>query len=340
MQKYDIYLVGYVGDTDFDADYTEYILSKKAGQPVSVKISSFGGDVNTAFRIAAAFREHGDVTVHYAGMNASAATIAGMGAKHISIESSAYWLVHNSSAMVDVFSRMNAEALAAHIAEIRSVSKTLQTIDEGVAGLYATRCRKSMEELSALMRKEEWMTAADALEWGFVDEVIATVPTRLSAETVASIAEMGLPSIPGYVYEEPRSFTERIKTAILSIFEGCKKNDIKMGNITQNDQAESQSGAGGMVESAGQHNAQTTTQPEVQDTEGNSVESETASLQTEIESLRQQIADRDRKIAELMKSAGDTTKNVMSERKATAGSPISAFVSDTNAAVKLFNSLP
>ena len=73
---YNLHLKGYVGGWDFDSDYVDYVLNKNTDKEVSVLIDSLGGQFNTALSISSAFRRHGNVHVHFVGMNASAATIA------------------------------------------------------------------------------------------------------------------------------------------------------------------------------------------------------------------------------------------------------------------------
>ena len=85
-QSYNLHLKGYVGDWDFDADYVDYVLAKNADSEVNVLIDSLGGSLATALSIVAAFRNHGNVDVHFVGMSASAATLASLRAKHISID--------------------------------------------------------------------------------------------------------------------------------------------------------------------------------------------------------------------------------------------------------------
>ena len=92
--QYNLHLKGFVGGADFDRNYVDYILAKNAGKEVNVLIDSLGGNLATALSIAAAFKNHGKVSVHFVGMNASAATIASLGAAHISIDKNAMYLVH------------------------------------------------------------------------------------------------------------------------------------------------------------------------------------------------------------------------------------------------------
>ena len=66
---YNLHLKGYVGGWDFDSDYVDYVLNKNTDKEVSVLIDSLGGQFNTALSISSAFRRHGNVHVHFVGLN-------------------------------------------------------------------------------------------------------------------------------------------------------------------------------------------------------------------------------------------------------------------------------
>lgn len=91
---YHISLKGYVGGYDFDRSTVDSELAKNEGKTVNVLIDSLGGSLATGLSISAAFKNHGNVYVHFVGLNASAATIASLGAAHISIDAGAMYLVH------------------------------------------------------------------------------------------------------------------------------------------------------------------------------------------------------------------------------------------------------
>ncbi|MDE5774001.1 MAG: ATP-dependent Clp protease proteolytic subunit [Muribaculaceae bacterium] len=341
-------LTGWVGNDAFSADYIDYMLDKKyKGAPVKVIISSFGGYTNDSLRICSAFRRHGDVTVLYTGMNASAATIAGMGARHIMMESSAFWMVHNASSLIDIWSRMNAEELEHHIEEIRSEIDTLRTLDEGVAALYAARCSKTPAELSALMSEERWMTAAEALEWGFVDEIVDTTGKKLPQSVVMAVSEAGLPDIPGY---RSSSLTERIRSAIADIFGGRRAveensaevinpKNTAMDNPTSpaTSVAEEQSAPVAPATSA----AHSAPDAETQNSDPDVPEVESAEdLQARIASLEAQLAERDQRIASLESAPGAETAQVHSSKKEPkAVSCVDQFASDMQMARQLFRNI-
>ncbi|MDE6237821.1 MAG: Clp protease ClpP [Muribaculaceae bacterium] len=164
-------LKGFVGGWDFDSDYTDYILDKYAGQPVSVCIDSLGGQINTGLSISASFKNHGDVTVHFVGMNASAATIASLGAKRITMDADAFYLVHKSSFNIVEWTSMNEDQIEDFIKSLEHKKEQLARFDLQISKAYARRCKKSPEELYALMEKEVFLSAEEALEWGFIDEI-------------------------------------------------------------------------------------------------------------------------------------------------------------------------
>jgi hypothetical protein len=72
---YQLHHKGFVGGYDFDADYVDFVLGKNKNNEVNVLIDSLGGQSSTALSIFSAFKLHGNVNVHFVGMNASTATI-------------------------------------------------------------------------------------------------------------------------------------------------------------------------------------------------------------------------------------------------------------------------
>lgn len=159
--QFQLHLKGYVGGSDFDASYVDYILSKHAGKPVAVLIDSLGGSLATALSIASAFRNHGDVSVHFVGMNASAATIASLGAKHISIDANAMYLVHKTSMEFFEWASLNADQFAERIAQMEQTRTDLEKMDGNIASMYAAKCSKSQADLLALMKVGGWLTAQE-----------------------------------------------------------------------------------------------------------------------------------------------------------------------------------
>ena len=170
-QTYNLHLKGYVGGWDFDADYVDFVLGKNADSDVHVLIDSLGGSLASALSISSAFRNHGRVNVPFVGMNASAATIASLGASHISMDASAMYLVHKCSMEFIQWATANSDKLTSIIKEAKQMKDDLDKMDANVAEMYAGKCKRKPEDLLALMKKGGWLTAKEALDWGFVDEI-------------------------------------------------------------------------------------------------------------------------------------------------------------------------
>ena len=194
--QYNLHLKGFVGGADFDRNYVDYVLAKNAGKDVNVLIDSLGGNLATALSIAAAFKNHGKVSVHFVGMNASAATIASLGAAHISIDASAMYLVHKCLMSFFEWGSLNSYQFSTLIADCEKIKADLDKLDLNVAQLYAKKCRKPVADLLALMKVGGWLTAKEALDWGFVDEItdLEDEPApRLTDALASAMANVGMP---------------------------------------------------------------------------------------------------------------------------------------------------
>lgn len=216
-KKYDLKLKGTVGYWDFNKNLVDRVLDSMHDQEVHVLIDSLGGSVADALSISSAFASHGNVHVHYRGMNASAATISSMGAKHISIDASALYLVHKCSFVIFEWDALNADELLAKAEEYKKKAADAEKIDITIATMYAKRCKKPMNELKALMAEDKWLTAKEAKEWGFVDEIIDECDqVHLTASVATAMASEGIP-VPDLDVEADGLIT-RLVDALSKVF--------------------------------------------------------------------------------------------------------------------------
>lgn len=219
---YHISLKGYVGGYDFDRSTVDRELAKNEGKQVNVLIDSLGGSLATGLSISAAFKNHGNVNVHFVGLNASAATIASLGAAHISIDAGAMYLVHQCSMAFFEWGSLNSAQFATLIADCEKIKADLDKLDLNCAQLYAARCKRKPEDLLALMKVGGWLTAKEALDWGFVDEItdLADEPAPKLTDALASAmanAGMPIPNIPIAESDKESAFAKFI-AALTSLF--------------------------------------------------------------------------------------------------------------------------
>lgn len=217
--QYHLHLKGQVGGYDFDRNYVDYVLARNEGKPVHVLIDSLGGSVATALSIASAFKRHGDVTVHFVGMNASAATVASLGAKHISIDSSAMYLVHKCSMEFFEWGNLNADQLAQLVDHCEDAINDLNKLDNNIAAMYAAKTSKPQADLLNLMKEGGWLNAKEAREWGFVDEITELNEEKpvLTDAVASAMAAAGMP-IPNVPTESKETAFARFLASIASLF--------------------------------------------------------------------------------------------------------------------------
>lgn len=199
MKKYDLYLTGTVGGWGITADFVKYILDKKKDQPVDVAICSLGGYVDTGLQIYELFKNHGQVTCHFLGMSASAATFMAMGAKKVVMSKNALILIHNAMGYVFEWGSMNKEQIDELVGRLQFQRSQLNTIDDVLAEIYAEKSGKSVEDVKAKMKVAAWIKSADAKDFGLVDEIVDAeiVPNNVSnVYSNSLIKDMGLPALP------------------------------------------------------------------------------------------------------------------------------------------------
>lgn len=147
-----------------------YAIEKAAGQPLDVYINSGGGSVFAGSEMYTALQEYaGGVNVKIVGRAGSAATLPAMAGKS-EISPTAMMMVHRASASAEG----NYHAME------RS-SEMLQAADTAIANAYVKKSGMSMEDAIAMMDRETWMTAQQAVEHGLVDKIMFTEADQISA---------------------------------------------------------------------------------------------------------------------------------------------------------------
>ena len=315
-KNYNLFLKGTVGYWNFNADFVNYVLDKHKDAQVNVLIDSLGGDVSTALSISSLFNIHGNVHCHYVGMNASAATIASMGAKHITIDADALYLVHKCMSLVLEWDYMNADELEAHIKELEKTKKDNETIDGCIAGMYAKRCKKSKDELLALMKEGAWLTAQQALEWGFVDEITNEADDsapELTDTVATAIADAGIPMPP--IKVKKGSLLERLVKAFSPNSQPAASQPQEPEPAQSTPQMSKTLTAiaailGGTV-------AVVDGKLTLTEAQADALESSIAAHDTKVNELNTQLTEKDNKInelngkiADLVKEPADNTKNI------------------------------
>lgn len=205
--KYDIILTGTVGGYPFTTQsVAEQVAAKEDSEELHVFLSSLGGDLQTALQIRALFKARGGVVCHLDGYVASAATVIATGAAETLIAPTAQYLVHSTRCTVDVYGRgLTADEIERQAKELQKTAKDLTQADAALAAMYAEKTGKEAGEMLALMHEEKWLSASEAVSYGFADWEEAQPPAGETggkkAEAFADVAKLcaayGLPSPTG-----------------------------------------------------------------------------------------------------------------------------------------------
>ena len=128
---------------------------------ITVRINSPGGSVFEGTAIYNALKNHpAKIDVFIDGMALSMASVIAMAGDKITIAENAMIMIHEPSISVSGTAK-----------RLRKTADTLDKTKQSILTSYVKRTGKSEDEVAVLMALETWMTADEALEHGFVDEI-------------------------------------------------------------------------------------------------------------------------------------------------------------------------
>lgn len=223
---YAIDIDGYIGDWYYSKKTIKNVLANYIGKPVTARLNSLGGDVNHALDISAQFEEHGNVTVDFFSFNASSATVLALGASKVRAHTDSLYLIHKAMSWVDEWGYMNEDDIQTLIDKLEKEKKENEKVTLVLARKYAAKSGKSIAEILNLMKEETWLTAQEAKDWGFVDEIFGShaATTINKADIEAKFNAIGLPIPERFNKENDSSDSKSIIQAIKEGFSDLKES--------------------------------------------------------------------------------------------------------------------
>jgi ATP-dependent Clp protease protease subunit len=138
------------------------ILRNIGARDITVNVNSPGGDFFEGVAIYNLLRQHkAKVTVQVMGLAASAASVIAMAGDEILMGDGSFLMIHNAWA-VAVGNRH----------DMKAASEQLAPFDEAMAEVYAARSGLSVKEAAAMMDKETWIGATQAVKDGFATGMV------------------------------------------------------------------------------------------------------------------------------------------------------------------------
>ena len=163
------------GDTISAKEVTEYLADLDV-ENINVYINSNGGVVDTAIAINNALRRHkAKVTVNIDGIAASAATLITCAGDTVKMPKNALFMIHNPLTIAMGDSE-----------EMRKQADVLEKYKNSITETYLQKVNIDKEKLSELMDNESWLSAEEALKYGFIDEIIENADIQVVENKVIS----------------------------------------------------------------------------------------------------------------------------------------------------------
>jgi len=159
----------------------------KASQ-IDLHVNSPGGEVFDGIAIYNLIKQHpANVTTYIDGLAASIASVIALAGDEIYMAENALMMIHNPYGMVMGMAE-----------DMRKMAERLDIVRDSISKAYMSKTDMPEEEINALMEAETWMTADDAMELGFIDDVTDKIDMAACARFIPIMDKAGFKHIPAF----------------------------------------------------------------------------------------------------------------------------------------------
>ena len=163
----ELILYGSIGSDEYwddisDKAFKQDIENLGDVENITLHINSPGGSVFSAVAIANTLKNHkAKITANIDGLAASAATIITSACDTVKMPKNALFMIHNPI----TFAYGNNQ-------DMQKTLEMLNKVKNSIIETYLNKAKTDKETLSELMDNETWMSAEEAKEYGFIDEIL------------------------------------------------------------------------------------------------------------------------------------------------------------------------
>lgn len=182
------------------SDFLNELETYKNKSNVTFRINSPGGEVFAGITIRNRMAElKGTVTTIVDGLSASAASIIAQGATpgHRKVCNGSLTMIHGAASMLWGYYNAN---------EVKDVLKQINAIDKSIAEIYAKCTGLEQEKIKTMMSNTTWMSAQEAIDNGFADEIVDNKVTMSLNSSKSLLTVNGIPmsarglfNLPDYI---------------------------------------------------------------------------------------------------------------------------------------------
>jgi len=169
MAKYNIDILGEISESVNSYNSVRSKINDAKGEEINLVISSGGGSVTEGMGIADLIANYpNETTATGIGLVASIATVVLLSADNVKMTENAFMMIHRPWS----YTMGNADELEATAELLDKMEAKL--LDIYLAAVYKRKGRqKDLEnKITKMMAAETWLTAQEALEFGFIDEIV------------------------------------------------------------------------------------------------------------------------------------------------------------------------
>jgi ATP-dependent Clp endopeptidase proteolytic subunit ClpP len=161
-------------------------LSEIKASQIDLHINSPGGVVFDGITIHNLIKQHpANVTTYIDGLAASIASVIALAGDKVIMAANALYMVHNPTGLA-----------MGTASDMRSLADVLDKVAGTMVGTYVGKTGKPDAEIRAMLDAETWMTADEALEHGFIDEISEEMDMAACAKFIPIMAKAGFKHVP------------------------------------------------------------------------------------------------------------------------------------------------
>ncbi|MBR1658146.1 MAG: Clp protease ClpP [Synergistaceae bacterium] len=163
-------------------------------QNITLRINCVGGDVFEAQAMYSYLKSHpANITVRVDGLAASAASVVAMAGNKVIMSAGALMMIHNP-----------AGGVWGEAEDMRDTAEILDKIRDTIANVYVAKTGLDREKVISMMNDETWLTANEAHNLKFCDEVEGSVAVTAMAVKGGTIFKsgFGFARIDGFLSEK------------------------------------------------------------------------------------------------------------------------------------------
>ena len=168
-----------------------------ADDDIEVDINSGGGSVFAASEIYTMLKAYsGKVVVNIQGLAASAASVIAMAGDEVNMSPTSQLMIHKASTV----SWGNADNLAHD-------SKMLDVTDQSIVNAYEAKTGMDRDDILKLMSDETFMTAQEAVDKGFADNV------SVGSQQPQLVNAIGTPALSNEAISKVKTLLAKVRSA-------------------------------------------------------------------------------------------------------------------------------